>query len=212
MARRDLGDVSSTTSAPEPSTSISATHSGTTKLAPPIAKPTMLLPAIIPHTELVIACHRAPKMKSRSATKITLFLPYLSAIHPASGLATRANRLVHDVIRLLSSVPSGRCERSIRIETRVEEMTPVLQVVSGVSYRTVTTRSISLRLRRTAGQRTNNKHTHSQTTARLSQRRRSKPRRTILQKSSQSWEHSLPPALLRPVAGDDRGRASRLAG
>lgn len=42
------------------------------------------------------------------------------------GLASNANRDVHDVIKLLSKVESGRAERSLPILTRVEDMTPVL--------------------------------------------------------------------------------------
>lgn len=38
----------------------------------------------------------------------------------------RANKLVEDVIRLLSKVVSWRLERSVPIETSVEDMTPVL--------------------------------------------------------------------------------------
>jgi hypothetical protein len=49
------------------------------------------------------------------------------------GLAINANRLVHDVIRLLSSVVNGRFERSVPTVTKVEEMTPVLEVQTTVS-------------------------------------------------------------------------------
>jgi hypothetical protein len=45
---------------------------------------------------------------------------------PASGLAMRAKRLVHDVIKLLSTVVRGRFERSESIDTSVDDMTPVL--------------------------------------------------------------------------------------
>lgn len=64
-------------------------------------------------------------MNRMSATKMTLFRPHLSASTLASGLANRANRLVQEVMRLLSSVVSG-CDRSVPTETRVEEITPVL--------------------------------------------------------------------------------------
>lgn len=100
-------------------------YSGTTKLALPTARPTILLPPIIPHTLVAIACHRAPMMKRTSATTITPFRPSLSARMPARGLAMRANRLVHEVMRLLSRFVNGR-ERSGPIDTRVEEITPVL--------------------------------------------------------------------------------------
>lgn len=43
-----------------------------------------------------------------------------------SGEASSAKNEVHDVMRLLSSVVSGRDERSVPMETRVEDMTPVL--------------------------------------------------------------------------------------
>lgn len=43
-----------------------------------------------------------------------------------SGEARSAKNEVHDVMRLLSSVVSGREERSLPMETSVEEMTPVL--------------------------------------------------------------------------------------
>lgn len=103
----------------------SHTYSGTTKLAPPMARPTILLPAIIPDTLVVIACHSAPMTNKTSATTTTLFRPRLSARIPATGLATSAKRLVQEVMRLLSRVVNGR-ERSAPMETRVEEMTPVL--------------------------------------------------------------------------------------
>lgn len=72
------------------------------------------------------ACNNAPKTKRTSATRITLLRPSLSASAPATGLAIRANKLVEDVIRLLSKVVRGRLERSEPIDTRVDEMTPVL--------------------------------------------------------------------------------------
>ena len=58
---------------------------------------------------------------------ITHLLPNLSAKEPATGLATRAKRLVQDVTRLLSSVERGRFERSEPIDTSVEDITPVLR-------------------------------------------------------------------------------------
>lgn len=45
-----------------------------------------------------------------------------------NGLATSANKLVQEVIRLSSRVVKGRFERSVPIVTSVEEMTPVLEV------------------------------------------------------------------------------------
>lgn len=106
--------------------SLGITYKGVTRLAPPTAKPTALRPAIIPHTLPVTACHNAPTAKRASATRITFLRPSLSARTPARGLAIRANRLVQDVIRLLSRVVRGRLERSEPIETSVEEITPVL--------------------------------------------------------------------------------------
>lgn len=100
-------------------------HKGTTKLAPPIARPITLRPAIMPVTVVVQACHKAPKAKSTSAIKTTFLRPSLSANSPAAGLAMSANKLVDEVIRLLSSVDNG-LERSLLIDTRVEEITPVL--------------------------------------------------------------------------------------
>lgn len=87
----------------------------------------MLLPTIMPHTALVTACMKAPSVKSTSATRMTFLRPNLSARIPASGLAIKANRLVQDVTRLLSNVVRGRLERSEPIDTKVAEMTPVLQ-------------------------------------------------------------------------------------
>ena len=104
----------------------SRTHNGVTRLAAPIASPTILLPTTIPHTSDVTACHSAPMTNRTSAMLITAFLPYLSAITPARGLARRANRLVDAVTRLLSSVVSSLRERSVPMETRREETTPVL--------------------------------------------------------------------------------------
>lgn len=108
------------------SSAVPLTHSGTNRLAPPIASPTMLLPTIMLGTLAAKACHNAPTMNKMSATSMTLFRPSLSAKIPAMGLAIRAERLVEEVIRLLSSVVSER-ERSGPIETRVDEMTPVLR-------------------------------------------------------------------------------------
>lgn len=68
---------------------------------------------------------------------MTVFRPDLSARIPANGLATSANKLVQDVIRLLSSVVSGRPDKSDPIDTRVADMTPVLyprQFLSVASY------------------------------------------------------------------------------
>lgn len=102
------------------------TYNGVTKLVPPIAKPTMPRPATIPHTVFVTACNNAPRTKRTSATRITLRRPSLSASTPATGLAIRANKLVEDVMMLLSKVVRGRLERSEPIDTRVDDMTPVL--------------------------------------------------------------------------------------
>ena len=102
-------------------------YRGATRLALPTAKPTMLLPTIMPRTDNVKACHSAPTTKRASAARMAFFLPHLSAATPASGLAIRAKRLVQEVMRLLSNVLRGRFERSSPTETRVEDMTPVLR-------------------------------------------------------------------------------------
>ena len=52
-----------------------------------------------------------------------------------NGLAINANKLVHDVMRLLSSVVNVRPERSDPMVTKVEEITPVLEVPTIVSER-----------------------------------------------------------------------------
>jgi len=67
-------------------------------------------------------------VKSTSATIITCFRPTLSAKTPASGLAKRANRLVHEVIMLFCAVVSALPDKSSLIETRVAEITPVLEL------------------------------------------------------------------------------------
>lgn len=79
----------------------------------------------MPVTVVVQACHKAPKAKRTSAIRTTFLRPSLSANSPVAGLAMSANKLVDEVIRLLSSVDNGR-ERSLLIDTRVEEITPVL--------------------------------------------------------------------------------------
>ena len=70
-------------------------------------------------------------MKRRSATRMRAFLPNLSANRPVIGLARRALRLVHDVMRLLSSVVKG-WPRSRLMDTRVEEITPVLEILQSI--------------------------------------------------------------------------------
>jgi hypothetical protein len=50
----------------------------------------------------------------------------LSARIPVKGLATSANKLVQDVMRLSSRVVNGRLDRSEPMVTRVEDITPVL--------------------------------------------------------------------------------------
>ena len=65
-------------------------------------------------------------MNSTSAITIIHFRPSLSARMLVTGLATRANKLVLEVMRLLSRVVRERWERSEPIETKVDEITPVL--------------------------------------------------------------------------------------
>lgn len=58
---------------------------------------------------------------------MTRWRPRASLREPDSGEARRAKSEVEDVIRDLSRVVSAREERSVPMETRVEEMTPVLR-------------------------------------------------------------------------------------
>ena len=66
---------------------------------------------------------------------MTFRRPNLSANTPVNGLAINANRLVQDVMRLLSSVVNGRPERSDPMVTKVDEITPVLEVPRIISER-----------------------------------------------------------------------------
>lgn len=146
----------------------STTHKGTTRLAPPTAKPTILRPAIIPHTLVVKACHTAPTTNSASATRMTFFRPSLSAKTLATGLARSAKRLVELVIKLLSSVFRGRRERSEPMDTSVEEITPVLHNAQNSENRSLQNGD-GVGLGRGG-------FTHNQTIAHLFRRRRSEPR------------------------------------
>ena len=65
-------------------------------------------------------------MNRTSAIKMTRLRPNLSPSIPPNGLATSANKLVLDVIKLLSSVVRLRWERSVPMATSVDEITPVL--------------------------------------------------------------------------------------
>lgn len=102
-------------------------YSGVTKLALPTARPTTLRPPIIPHTDVANACHSAPTRNSTSAISITFFRPSASAKRPLGRLANRAKSEVEEVIRDLSNVVRGREESDVPTDTRVEEMTPVLE-------------------------------------------------------------------------------------
>jgi hypothetical protein len=62
-----------------------------------------------------------------SATRMTRFRPRESARRPVRGEARRAKKEVAEVMRDLSRVVSGREERDVFIEIRVEDITPVLQ-------------------------------------------------------------------------------------
>ncbi len=95
-------------------------------LAAPMAKPTTPLPKIMPKTFEANVCRSAPIVKSTSAVTITHFRPHLSARTPATGLTSKAQKLVLEVIRDLSRVVNSRFERSDLIDTRVLEITPVL--------------------------------------------------------------------------------------
>jgi hypothetical protein len=110
-----------------------STYNGVTALALPTARPTILRPRIMPQIWFVKAWTKAPRANNASAPSITFRRPNLSASTPVQGLAINANRLVHDVIRLLSRVVKGRLERSVPTVTKVEEMTPVLEVQTTVS-------------------------------------------------------------------------------
>jgi hypothetical protein len=102
-------------------------YMGTTKLADPTAAPTTLLPTIMPHTVLEEACTNAPTMNSISAMRMMLRRPSASARTPVSGEATRAKKDVDEVMRDLSRVVRGRRDSEEPIETKVEDITPVLQ-------------------------------------------------------------------------------------
>lgn len=56
--------------------------------------------------------------------------PRVSAKRPVTGLASRAKKDVAEVMRDLSRVVRARDERSVLMEIRVEEITPVLGDVS----------------------------------------------------------------------------------
>jgi hypothetical protein len=123
-----MNNVDITTSLPRKGLGESSDmYNGTTKDALPTAKPTMERPMIIPQTPVVQACHEAPSIKRTSAPRTTVLRPRESARMPESGEASRAKREVQDVIRDLSSVVSGREERSEPMETSVEDITPVLR-------------------------------------------------------------------------------------
>jgi len=109
----------------------SAMYSGTTKLAPPTAAPTMERPATMLATVVLPAWSRAPVMKSISATRMTRFRPSESARSEANGETRRANSEVHEVMMDLSSEVSALPESEVPIDTRVAEMTPVSSVVVG---------------------------------------------------------------------------------
>ena len=80
----------------------------------------------MPPTLLVHACNRAPSINRMSATRITVLRPYASARIPVRGEARSAKNEVQDVIKLLSRVVRGREERSVFMDMRVEDITPVL--------------------------------------------------------------------------------------
>lgn len=103
-------------------------YNGTTRLAAPTARPTILLPSIMVQTLAAKDCSNAPIINRASAITIIHLRPSLSARMPASGLARRAKKLVQEVIRLLSRVVRERWERSKPMETKVDEITPVLFV------------------------------------------------------------------------------------
>jgi hypothetical protein len=89
----------------------------------------------MPHTLPVQACHSAPRTKRMSAMRMTVLRPSASARTPVSGETSSAQKEVAEVIRDLSRVVRDREERSELMETRVEDMTPVLQVPDQHSVR-----------------------------------------------------------------------------
>jgi hypothetical protein len=80
----------------------------------------------MPATDEALAWQRAPAMKRASEMRMTGLRPSASASRPEAGLARRAKTEVMLVTSDLSSVVRGRWERSLWMETRVDEMTPVL--------------------------------------------------------------------------------------
>jgi hypothetical protein len=114
----------------QPAGLVSAIYSGVRPLAAPIPSPTMARPSTMTGTVPATASMRAPATKSTSERRMTGLRPSASASRPERGDATRAPTDVMEVIRLLSSVDNGALERSLWIETRVDDMTPVLKPVS----------------------------------------------------------------------------------
>jgi hypothetical protein len=98
-----------------------------TKLALPTANPTTLLPRIMSATVDERAWIRAPRMKRRDARRIMGRRPRASLRRPEGADARSAKSEVEDVMRDLETVVRGAEERSLPMETRVEEITPVLE-------------------------------------------------------------------------------------
>jgi len=69
----------------------------------------------------------APMMNRQDARRRTGLRPRRSARNPVTGEAKRAKREVEEVIRDLERVERGAFERSLWMETRVDDITPVLQ-------------------------------------------------------------------------------------
>lgn len=99
----------------------------------------------------------------------------MSASRPVSGLKSKAKREVLEVMRDLSRVVSGRAERDVLMETRVEDITPVLGFVSFTILEVLGYQEICgtllWQLKITA-LKDGVYHTHNQTTDRLCPRRR----------------------------------------
>ena len=72
-------------------------------------------------------------MKSRSASRITRLRPRELARRPLAGETRSAKREVEAAIIDLSKVVRGREEREVLMETRVEEITPVLMICEHTS-------------------------------------------------------------------------------
>lgn len=93
----------------------------------------MLLPSIMPHTEVVNAWIKAPRTNARSARSTTRLRPRDEARRPERGEMRSAKREVQDVMRDLSRVVRGRPRELCRL-IRVEDITPVSSDLYMLAY------------------------------------------------------------------------------